>query len=241
MSAPHHCPSPGNRSLPPLDLAPGTPLSARPCSLRQVDLRRDHDGRRLDLLRHPPPGPPTVSPPPGRRGTAENPPGTALDRRGDHFVDSTKIEGHVRADLVEQARPHDHPVVALRFLPDLSTCLARNAQRPPAGGYRRTPCAGSTALLGKPPRRPAPRGLHRRARWPRRRHRVRPPGLAAVTPAGVAAGTDSPRTRWLSRRLDDRQPRPRSRAPRTSAVPSCGIMRSRVLSRRSVRCRGNAR
>ncbi|MFD6243069.1 MULTISPECIES: AAA family ATPase [Streptomyces] len=165
MSAPHHCPSPGDRSLPPLDLAPGTPLSAvgpaasgksTYAETMTVDawicLDTLRQGRRRSVRR------------PGHRGTAENPPGTALDRRGDHFVDSTKIEVHVRADLVEQARPHDHPVVALRFRPDLSTCLARNAQRPPAGGYRRTPCAGSTALLGKPPRRPAPRGLHRRAR-----------------------------------------------------------------------------
>ncbi|MEU6965116.1 ATP-binding protein [Streptomyces chrestomyceticus] len=46
------------------------------------------------------------------------------------FVDSTNVEAHVRAQLVERARRHGRPVVALRFLPDLGTCLARNALRP---------------------------------------------------------------------------------------------------------------
>ncbi|MGC9478813.1 AAA family ATPase [Streptomyces sp. WG4] len=46
------------------------------------------------------------------------------------FLDSTNVEPHVRAQLVERARRHERPVVALRFLPDLGTCLARNALRP---------------------------------------------------------------------------------------------------------------
>ncbi|MEW1926410.1 ATP-binding protein [Streptomyces sp. NPDC088360] len=46
------------------------------------------------------------------------------------FLDSTNVELHVRAQLVERARTWSRPVVALRFLPDLDTCLARNAQRP---------------------------------------------------------------------------------------------------------------
>jgi predicted kinase len=46
------------------------------------------------------------------------------------FLDSTNVEPHVRADLVARARRRGRPVVALRFLPDLDTCLTRNAQRP---------------------------------------------------------------------------------------------------------------
>ncbi|MEV6147065.1 ATP-binding protein [Streptomyces sp. NPDC051992] len=46
------------------------------------------------------------------------------------FLDSTNVELHVRAQLVDRARRHHRPVVALRFLPDLDTCLTRNAQRP---------------------------------------------------------------------------------------------------------------
>lgn len=46
------------------------------------------------------------------------------------FLDSTNVEPHVRAQLVERARRRGRPIVALRFLPDLDTCLARNAQRP---------------------------------------------------------------------------------------------------------------
>ncbi|MFE7070445.1 AAA family ATPase [Streptomyces sp. NPDC057620] len=45
------------------------------------------------------------------------------------FLDSTNVEPHVRAQLVDRARRHGRPVVALRFLPDLDTCLARNALR----------------------------------------------------------------------------------------------------------------
>ncbi|MFH9390346.1 AAA family ATPase [Streptomyces albidoflavus] len=52
------------------------------------------------------------------------------------FLDSTNVEFLVRADLVERARRHNRPIAALRFLPDLSTCLARNARRPPG---RRVP------------------------------------------------------------------------------------------------------
>ncbi|MFD9453466.1 AAA family ATPase [Streptomyces sp. NPDC059985] len=46
------------------------------------------------------------------------------------FLDSTNVEPHVRAGLVERARRLGRPVVALRFLPDLDTCLIRNALRP---------------------------------------------------------------------------------------------------------------
>lgn len=46
------------------------------------------------------------------------------------FLDSTNVEPHVRAQLVDQARHHGRPVVALRFLTDLDTCLTRNALRP---------------------------------------------------------------------------------------------------------------
>ncbi|MFJ8982903.1 AAA family ATPase [Streptomyces sp. NPDC102282] len=47
------------------------------------------------------------------------------------FLDSTNVETRVRAQLVEQARRHGRPVIALRFLPHLDTCRARNRQRPP--------------------------------------------------------------------------------------------------------------
>ncbi|MFI9214269.1 AAA family ATPase [Streptomyces sp. NPDC053253] len=46
------------------------------------------------------------------------------------FLDSTNVEPHVRAGLVERARRLGRPIVALRFLPDLDTCLTRNALRP---------------------------------------------------------------------------------------------------------------
>lgn len=46
------------------------------------------------------------------------------------FLDSTNVEEHVRADLVERARHHRRPIVALRILPPLATCRARNRARP---------------------------------------------------------------------------------------------------------------
>ncbi|MEU1312546.1 ATP-binding protein [Streptomyces cinnamoneus] len=46
------------------------------------------------------------------------------------FLDSTNVEPPVRAGLVERARRRGRPIVALRFLPALDTCLARNAERP---------------------------------------------------------------------------------------------------------------
>ncbi|MFD8573410.1 AAA family ATPase [Streptomyces sp. NPDC059639] len=46
------------------------------------------------------------------------------------FLDSTNVEIRVRADAIARARVHGRPVVALRFLPDLDVCRARNAARP---------------------------------------------------------------------------------------------------------------
>lgn len=46
------------------------------------------------------------------------------------FLDSTNVEAGVRAALVERARRHGRPIVALRFLPQLDTCRARNGARP---------------------------------------------------------------------------------------------------------------
>ncbi|MFI5526865.1 AAA family ATPase [Streptomyces platensis] len=46
------------------------------------------------------------------------------------FLDSTSVEASVRADLVERARRHGRPIVALRFLPPLDTCRVRNSARP---------------------------------------------------------------------------------------------------------------
>lgn len=52
------------------------------------------------------------------------------------FLDSTNVEVSVRAALVQRARRHGRPIVALRFLPHLDTCRARNSARPPS---RRVP------------------------------------------------------------------------------------------------------
>ncbi|MGW6588375.1 AAA family ATPase [Streptomyces globisporus] len=46
------------------------------------------------------------------------------------FLDSTNVEPRIRKELVARARWHGRPVVALRFLPDLDLCLARNKLRP---------------------------------------------------------------------------------------------------------------
>lgn len=46
------------------------------------------------------------------------------------YLDSTNVEAHVRAGLIGRARWHGRPVVALRFLPHLDTCRARNNKRP---------------------------------------------------------------------------------------------------------------
>ncbi|MEV6357917.1 ATP-binding protein [Streptomyces hydrogenans] len=46
------------------------------------------------------------------------------------FVDSTNVERHVRAGLLDLARRHGRQAFALRFPVDLDTCLARNALRP---------------------------------------------------------------------------------------------------------------
>ncbi|MFE7620179.1 AAA family ATPase [Streptomyces sp. NPDC057496] len=51
--------------------------------------------------------------------------GTAL------YLDSTNVEARIRAELVARARRHGRPVAALRFLPHLDTCRARNGTRPP--------------------------------------------------------------------------------------------------------------
>ncbi|MFK0113983.1 AAA family ATPase, partial [Streptomyces sp. NPDC091217] len=46
------------------------------------------------------------------------------------YLDSTNVEARIRAELVERARRHGRPIVALRFLPHLDTCRARNRERP---------------------------------------------------------------------------------------------------------------
>ncbi|MFF3958784.1 AAA family ATPase [Streptomyces sp. NPDC001890] len=45
------------------------------------------------------------------------------------FLDSTNVEPHVRSELVERARRHQRPIIALRFGTDLDTCRARNRSR----------------------------------------------------------------------------------------------------------------
>ncbi len=45
-------------------------------------------------------------------------------------VDSTNVETRVRNTLVQAARRHGRPVVAVVFTADLATCTARNARRP---------------------------------------------------------------------------------------------------------------
>ncbi|MEU3433115.1 ATP-binding protein [Streptomyces sp. NPDC006863] len=46
------------------------------------------------------------------------------------FLDSTNVEPRVRTELVERARQYGRPIIAVRFLTDIDTCLARNAERP---------------------------------------------------------------------------------------------------------------
>ncbi len=46
------------------------------------------------------------------------------------LVDSTNVEPKVRAGLLEIARRHGRPAVAIRFPTPLDTCLERNALRP---------------------------------------------------------------------------------------------------------------
>ncbi|WP_157815848.1 ATP-binding protein [Kitasatospora sp. CB02891] len=46
------------------------------------------------------------------------------------LLDSTNVETRVRAELVERARRHSRPAVALRFVPGLDICLERNRLRP---------------------------------------------------------------------------------------------------------------
>ncbi|MFF3730875.1 AAA family ATPase [Streptomyces sp. NPDC002476] len=52
------------------------------------------------------------------------------------FLDSTNVERHIRAGLVERARRHQRPIIALRFGTSLDTCRARNRSRP---GARQVP------------------------------------------------------------------------------------------------------
>ncbi|MFJ4717474.1 AAA family ATPase [Streptomyces sp. NPDC088785] len=46
------------------------------------------------------------------------------------FLDSTNVEGPVRAGLVAHAQRHGRPIVAVRFLVHLDICRLRNASRP---------------------------------------------------------------------------------------------------------------
>ncbi|WP_371591228.1 AAA family ATPase [Streptomyces sp. NBC_00470] len=45
------------------------------------------------------------------------------------FLDSTNVETRVRSTLVERARRHGRPAVAMRFLVHLDICRARNRRR----------------------------------------------------------------------------------------------------------------
>ncbi|MCX4546556.1 ATP-binding protein [Streptomyces sp. NBC_01565] len=47
------------------------------------------------------------------------------------LVDSTNVESRVRARLLDLARRHGRPAVAVLFTTDLDTCLERNRRRPP--------------------------------------------------------------------------------------------------------------
>ncbi|WP_376777967.1 AAA family ATPase [Streptomyces luteogriseus] len=46
------------------------------------------------------------------------------------YLASTNVESRVRAGIVQRARRHGRPIVALRFLPHLDTCRVRNRTRP---------------------------------------------------------------------------------------------------------------
>ncbi|MFE6903583.1 AAA family ATPase [Streptomyces sp. NPDC057717] len=54
----------------------------------------------------------------------------APERRDDRVPRQHERGNHVRASLVQQARRHGRPIVALRFLHHLDTCRARNRARP---------------------------------------------------------------------------------------------------------------
>ncbi|MFI9311230.1 AAA family ATPase [Streptomyces triculaminicus] len=120
---------------PPLDLAPGTLLVAvGPGASGKSTYTDTADVDvviSLDSLRH------EIG---GEAGDQSVTP-AAVERQNtllDHYLsagatvllDSTNVEAHVRAALVERARRHGRPVVALCFLPDLHACLARNRLRP---------------------------------------------------------------------------------------------------------------
>ncbi|MFE7295894.1 AAA family ATPase [Streptomyces sp. NPDC057579] len=74
------------------------------------------------------------------------------------FLDSTNVEVRVRADLVERARRHRRPIVAVRFMADPDTCHARNRRRPVT---QQQPHAGA-AVHPRPHGEPRVRCLSRR-------------------------------------------------------------------------------
>ncbi|AWN32612.1 ATP-binding protein [Streptomyces sp. NEAU-S7GS2] len=123
--------------VPPLDLAPGTLLVAvgpgaagksTYADTAAVDAVICLDSLRRELSKKRDAGDQSVTPAAVERQNAllEQ----YLSAGTTVFLDSTNVEVHVRAGLVERARQHGRPVVALIFLPDLATCRARNRLRP---------------------------------------------------------------------------------------------------------------
>ncbi|MGW5818046.1 AAA family ATPase [Streptomyces noursei] len=55
---------------------------------------------------------------------------TRLARGLTTVIDSTNVEARVRAGLIERARRHGRPVVAVVLCPEVEVCTARNRQRP---------------------------------------------------------------------------------------------------------------
>ncbi|MEW1912515.1 ATP-binding protein [Kitasatospora sp. NPDC085895] len=53
-----------------------------------------------------------------------------LSRGRTLYLDSTNVEAKVRAQLVERARRHGRPLLAIVFTTPLEVCLRRNAERP---------------------------------------------------------------------------------------------------------------
>ncbi|MEV0126618.1 AAA family ATPase [Streptomyces sp. NPDC050703] len=91
------------------------------------------------------------------------------------YLDSTNVEPHVRLGLVERARRHGRPAMALRFLPDLSVCLDRNGLRP---ANRRVP----EDIVRRQHRHPLPRPRPRRRRRPAPRRGPRHQGRGRRPP-----------------------------------------------------------
>lgn len=205
MSAPRHRPSLGDRSMPQLNLVPGTLLIAvgpaasgksTYAETTTVDIVSCLDTTRQDIAGDA--GGQFATPAAVARQHAF--PGQHLTDRSTLFLDSTNVEVHMRAELVEQ------PVGTTAPLP--RSALPARPQHLP--GPQRPAALQSAGTAGHPapaapprsrshPARPAPRRLHRRA-----------PGRPQLTPSAGPTGSSGATARvWgpgCSARGDRRRP-----------------------------------